>query len=192
MRESDQSSSMTQPLKPILNFVIDALTSTDSAIDPSIIPQHVSFFFFPEHDKLRLCICNLDTETVESAFRNIQKHEIKMKRIVQNNENINETNSSDHLVMFYSFGLPNTKLQRKEDTSITIEAFSKELNDIYKEHPHLENLNHVENLLLQRINLLHDYNEAKDAGQALLGQLAHLEGCTIKDMYEEFGLSLND
>lgn len=183
---------MTQPLKPLLDFVIDALTSSGYTFDSSTVPQNVSFFSFPEHDKLRLCICNLNTEALESAFHDIQKHGIKIKRIPHNNDSISEINSSDHLVMFYSFASSNCKLQRKDDTSTIIETLSKELNEIYKEHPHLENLDHVENLVRKRINLLHDYNEAKDAGQALLGRLAHLEGCTTKDMYEEFELSLDD
>ena len=39
---------------------------------------------------------------------------------------------------------------------------------------------------------IHYYNDAKDCGQRLLGQLAVLEQCTSKSLYQEFGLELDD
>jgi hypothetical protein len=41
---------------------------------------------------------------------------------------------------------------------------------------------------------LHEYNEIKDVGQALLGMLAQVrgQGATTKDLYGEFGLELDD
>ncbi len=39
---------------------------------------------------------------------------------------------------------------------------------------------------------LHSYNEAKDVGQALLGKLAQLSGQTTRQLYPEFGLSLQE
>jgi len=39
---------------------------------------------------------------------------------------------------------------------------------------------------------LHDYNDAKDAGQALMGQLAILEGVLSRTLYEQYGLNLDD
>jgi hypothetical protein len=42
------------------------------------------------------------------------------------------------------------------------------------------------------IEKLHDYNDMKDAGQALLGYLAQLEGTTTKQMYRKFGLNMDD
>ncbi|XP_044124973.1 DNA repair protein SWI5 homolog [Bufo gargarizans] len=44
----------------------------------------------------------------------------------------------------------------------------------------------------RHISLLHEYNELKDTGQMLLGQLAVLRGVTTKDLYAEFGLDLDD
>ncbi|RKP05496.1 hypothetical protein THASP1DRAFT_26015 [Thamnocephalis sphaerospora] len=39
---------------------------------------------------------------------------------------------------------------------------------------------------------LHDYNELKDMGQMLLGKLAELQGCTIKEMHDQFDLHDQD
>ncbi|ORX71058.1 hypothetical protein BCR32DRAFT_330098 [Anaeromyces robustus] len=42
------------------------------------------------------------------------------------------------------------------------------------------------------INLLHNYNEVKDAGQILMGRLAELEGTTTKSIYSEYNMDLED
>jgi hypothetical protein len=39
---------------------------------------------------------------------------------------------------------------------------------------------------------MHRYNETKDVAQALLGQLARLRNAIVRDLYEDFGLSLTD
>lgn len=42
------------------------------------------------------------------------------------------------------------------------------------------------------LDKLHTYNEVKDFAQALIGQLAVLEGCTTKELYPRYGLELDD
>jgi len=42
------------------------------------------------------------------------------------------------------------------------------------------------------IDLLHRYNDLKDAGQAMLGRLAELEGTTTRAMYAKFDLDMDD
>eukprot|EP01102_Stenamoeba_stenopodia_P008249 TRINITY_DN2354_c0_g1_i1.p1 TRINITY_DN2354_c0_g1~~TRINITY_DN2354_c0_g1_i1.p1 ORF type:complete len:227 (-),score=46.02 TRINITY_DN2354_c0_g1_i1:114-794(-) len=44
----------------------------------------------------------------------------------------------------------------------------------------------------QHIQRLHDYNDAKDTGQALMGRLAMKEGVLVKDIYPRFDLDLAD
>lgn len=39
------------------------------------------------------------------------------------------------------------------------------------------------------MNLLHQYNEIKDATQVVLGRLAAVEGQTLKEMHERFGIN---
>lgn len=42
------------------------------------------------------------------------------------------------------------------------------------------------------IKKLHEYNELKDIGQALFGQLALIRGETVKSLYERYGLEIDD
>jgi len=42
------------------------------------------------------------------------------------------------------------------------------------------------------IKLLHEYNELKDAGVQMLGRLAEVEGTTSTEMYQRYGLKLDD
>ncbi|XP_048204649.1 DNA repair protein SWI5 homolog [Perognathus longimembris pacificus] len=42
------------------------------------------------------------------------------------------------------------------------------------------------------ISQLHEYNDIKDVGQMLLGQLAMIRGVTTKELYPEFDLDMND
>ncbi|XP_077593436.1 DNA repair protein SWI5 homolog [Stigmatopora nigra] len=46
--------------------------------------------------------------------------------------------------------------------------------------------------LNQHIDMLHEYNDIKDIGQALLGRIAALRGTTTRDLYSHFGLDLED
>ena len=43
-----------------------------------------------------------------------------------------------------------------------------------------------------QLNKVHKYNDMKDIGQMLLGQLASVEGETTKEMYKRFGMNLDD
>ncbi|KAJ1863531.1 swi5-like zinc finger protein [Coemansia sp. RSA 989] len=44
----------------------------------------------------------------------------------------------------------------------------------------------------QHIDRLHRYNSVKDAAQKLFGKLAELKGKTVKEIYEEYQVDLND
>jgi len=75
-----------------------------------------------------------------------------------------------------------------------------------KEHERIENLNaevaslakelgdgvDADRIVKRHISLLHDYNEAKDATQVLIGKLAQMKGVTIRQIHEDLGLPLTD
>ena len=44
----------------------------------------------------------------------------------------------------------------------------------------------------RHIKLLHDYNEIRDVGQALMGMIADNRGVRVGELYEEFGVGLKD
>ncbi|KAJ2455205.1 swi5-like zinc finger protein [Coemansia sp. RSA 2336] len=44
----------------------------------------------------------------------------------------------------------------------------------------------------QHIDRLHRYNDIKDAAQKLFGKLAELKGKTVKEIYEEYQVDLDD
>ncbi|XP_071947274.1 DNA repair protein SWI5 homolog isoform X2 [Antedon mediterranea] len=65
----------------------------------------------------------------------------------------------------------------------------EEIKLMEDEEKELRKCGFVEEELQVHIEKLHEYNELKDAGQMLL---ATLEGRTTKEMYEKFGLDLDD
>lgn len=56
----------------------------------------------------------------------------------------------------------------------------------------IQKLGDVQKLREERMNLLHQYNDVKDAAQTIIGTLAEAKGVTFKSIHEEYGLPLND
>lgn len=56
----------------------------------------------------------------------------------------------------------------------------------------LKSLTRTKSRVDHHIRVLHEYNEIKDVVQALMGKCAELEGRTTRDMYDKFGLQLDD
>ncbi|CAG8716707.1 9796_t:CDS:2, partial [Dentiscutata heterogama] len=50
----------------------------------------------------------------------------------------------------------------------------------------------IQKALDEHYHLLHEYNAIKDIGQMLFGKCAELDGTTTKEIYERFGLELDD
>ncbi|XP_037811146.1 DNA repair protein SWI5 homolog [Lucilia sericata] len=42
------------------------------------------------------------------------------------------------------------------------------------------------------MNLLHEFNDVKDAAQIVIGKLANMQGKTIKELHLEYNLPLNE
>ncbi len=70
------------------------------------------------------------------------------------------------------------------------EILKQELAEISREITELKECYNVKELD-EYIDALHTYNEMKDAGQVLLGQLAVLEGVTTAQLYTRYKLSLD-
>ncbi|TFK56403.1 hypothetical protein OE88DRAFT_1649679 [Heliocybe sulcata] len=47
----------------------------------------------------------------------------------------------------------------------------------------------ADKIVSRHIKLLHQYNEAKDAAQILIGKLANLKETTIRRVHEDYGLT---
>ncbi|XP_005104966.1 DNA repair protein SWI5 homolog isoform X2 [Aplysia californica] len=73
-----------------------------------------------------------------------------------------------------------------------IEHLKKKLQETKEDITELESRGLRESELQTHIEKLHEYNEIKDIGQMLLGRIAVLEGVQTKDLYEKYGLNLND
>jgi len=47
-------------------------------------------------------------------------------------------------------------------------------------------------IVSRHIKLLHEYNEAKDAAQMLMGKIAGVKQTTVKQLHEDYGLDPED
>ncbi|EIW87312.1 hypothetical protein CONPUDRAFT_149340 [Coniophora puteana RWD-64-598 SS2] len=70
-----------------------------------------------------------------------------------------------------------------------LEQLQAEVNELQKTLG--ENKN-AERIVANHIQLLHRYNEAKDAAQILIGRLANLKGTTVRQIHEDMDLLDDD
>ncbi|KAL7672597.1 hypothetical protein ACOME3_007481 [Neoechinorhynchus agilis] len=83
-------------------------------------------------------------------------------------------------------------LRRVDDKCLTSDL-RKEIEDLEKELLELGSANDVECDESRRYrDLLHEYNDIKDVAQILLGQIASIDQCSIKQVSERFGIGDND
>ncbi|XP_051894496.1 DNA repair protein SWI5 homolog [Pristis pectinata] len=78
------------------------------------------------------------------------------------------------------------------DLQIELGDLKKKSEDLDRQIAELISEGYTLEELDQHIDQLHEYNDIKDVGQILLGKLALVRGVTIKDLYSEFGLELDD
>jgi hypothetical protein len=76
------------------------------------------------------------------------------------------------------------------------EALKKEYLELHKEklelQKKLDNCKKNENAeKFEIVNLLHKYNDTKDASQILLGKFATTEGLSVKDLYKKLKLPMD-
>ncbi|KAH8094698.1 DNA repair protein [Cristinia sonorae] len=70
-----------------------------------------------------------------------------------------------------------------------IAALQQEVSELQKIFGEDEN---ADECVSRHIKLLHQYNEAKDAAQILIGKLATYRGTTIRQIHEDYGLTDED
>lgn len=68
----------------------------------------------------------------------------------------------------------------------------KQEAELDEEITSLKNSGYKTEELQRHIEDLHRYSEIKDAAQLVMGRLAELEGVTIKDMHEKYGVPVTD
>ncbi|CAL1693899.1 unnamed protein product [Somion occarium] len=68
-------------------------------------------------------------------------------------------------------------------------ALEQEIAELQKTLGEGEN---ADEIVTRHIKLLHQYNEAKDAAQILIGRLAGHRQTTIRQIHEDYGLSESD
>ncbi|XP_052789285.1 DNA repair protein SWI5 homolog isoform X2 [Mya arenaria] len=75
--------------------------------------------------------------------------------------------------------------ERKADLKKQIDEANKQIQELLDE-------GYQESELQTHIEKLHEYNEIKDVGQMVLGRLAGMQGVTTRDLYDQYGLNLED
>jgi len=87
----------------------------------------------------------------------------------------------------------------KEKSEVTVPDLKKELETLQAKQKQIETdvkeleaCGYKESELQTHIEKLHEYNEIKDVGQMVLGRIASIKGVQTKDLYEEYGLNLDD
>jgi len=80
--------------------------------------------------------------------------------------------------------------QHRQTLSNDVEQLQQQLKDLEKEINAKRNVH--KKLHSAHLERLHRYNDMKDCGQMLLGQLATLDSVRTKDLYAQFGLNLDD
>lgn len=83
------------------------------------------------------------------------------------------------------------KLHSTKITLASVKKLKQELKDVERDICSL-GAEYCEEELQSHIDKLHMYNEVKDVGQILLGKLAEVEGVTTTQLYQRFGLELED
>ena len=84
--------------------------------------------------------------------------------------------------------VPQKSLSKEDELNCLIrreEELDKEISSLKDLGLEVEELQgHIKNL--------HEYNEIKDAAQIVLGRLAELEGVTVKEMHDKYGVTVLD
>lgn len=94
-------------------------------------------------------------------------------------------------VTFTHFHLHNVMNSNKEDEKVKyLETLKIQQNELIKRLDELEKLSENERKT-KKMELLHEYNDVKDAAQSIIGVLANLECVTIKSLHQRFGLPID-
>ncbi|KAH7106789.1 DNA repair protein [Auriculariales sp. MPI-PUGE-AT-0066] len=77
----------------------------------------------------------------------------------------------------------------QQDLSVRATALQQEIDRLEKQlGPGID----ADKVVKRHIELLHDYNESKDACQVILGKLAVLKQSTVRQLHTDYGLMSDD
>ncbi|KAJ2851231.1 swi5-like zinc finger protein [Coemansia brasiliensis] len=87
--------------------------------------------------------------------------------------------------------------ERKQELQAAISTLKADVEELSKKRDALLEeswltVEEARRLNDQHIDRLHRYNDIKDAAQKLFGKLAELKGKTVKEIYEEYQVDIND
>jgi Fe-S cluster assembly scaffold protein SufB len=110
----------------------------------------------------------------------------KLLRLLDNNLIVKlEIENEDPNPRIYWLGSGEQVKSVADELREQIEQVNQEIGKLTEEDSRIDDVGNY-------VDILHEYNDLKDTGQALLGQLATIEGTTTKEMYKRFKLELED
>lgn len=71
----------------------------------------------------------------------------------------------------------------KEDIESETRAADRRIEELTQKQ------NGLEDKITKKLGLIHKYNETKDLAQFLMGKLAEMEQCTVKEVHERMGVA---
>ena len=102
---------------------------------------------------------------------------------------VNSTPQRLFKIPFASSSTPQGSHEATEEIAADVKIAKEKL---YNLDCQLQNYSNKDERLQLYISKLHEYNEIKDTGIVLIGKLAEVESLTTADLYETFGLQVED
>ncbi|CAG8478393.1 2212_t:CDS:10 [Dentiscutata erythropus] len=179
----DNSSVMFGDLENLILLTISSIKFKITADRLSIdIPELYGNIFTSENDKN-----GPFKDLLGSLKLTIEEMDAFVRRLV---------NMADNSPSLKRKSLQEDTVSEKETIERRLQLLQEQLDKLRTEEESLKsqlqgNVD-IQKALDDHYRLLHEYNAMKDIGQMLFGKCAELDGTTTKEIYERFGLELDD